>query len=141
MANITRQDPYGELVEDLFKGFFVRPASFEAPDAVRKIRIEVAEQDDAYKVRAELPGVKKDDIQVTIEGDQVSISAEIKQEREAKEGERVLHSERYFGKVQRVFRLGQEIDQSKVSARYADGVLELVLPKKSAAERRQITIN
>ncbi len=141
MPNITRQDPYGDLVEDLFKGFFVRPMAFESSEPVRRIRIEVAEQDGAYKILAELPGAKKEDIQLTIEGDQVSIAAQIRQERDAKDAERVLHSERYFGKIQRVFRLGQEVDQSKASAKYADGILELVLPKKAAADRRQITIN
>lgn len=144
MANINntaRRDPYGDLFEDLFKGYFVRPMAFEPSQPVRRMKIEVTEQDGAYKVVAELPGVKKDDIQVTVEGDQVSISAELRKESEAKNGERIVHSERAFGKIERAFRLGQEVDQSNSNARYADGILELVLPKKAAADRRQLTIN
>jgi len=100
----------------------------------------VAEKDGEYKVLAEVPGVKKDDIQVDIEGDVVSISAETRAEKDVKEGERIIHSERYFGKISRSFRLGQEVDQAKASAKYSDGVLELVLPKKTAASAKRVTI-
>lgn len=91
-------------------------------------------------VRAELPGVKKENIQVNIEGDQVAINAEVRAEREAKDGERAVHTERYFGKISRAFRLGQEIDESKASARHTDGVLELTLPKKAASAAKQLSI-
>jgi HSP20 family protein len=138
MAGITRYDPFGDLVDDFFKGFFVRPVGFEAEP--RRVNIEVTEANGEYKVLAELPGVKKDDIRVDIDGDQVSITAETRAEREVKEGERVLHSERHFGKVSRAFRLAQEVDETKASARYTDGVLELTLPKKAAAAAKQLTI-
>ena len=141
MVNITRYDPFGDVFDDLMKGFLVRPvAAAEAGETVRRIRIDVAEKDGEYKVLAEIPGVKKDDIQVDIEGDVVSISAETRAEKDVKEGERVIHSERYFGKVSRSFRLGQEVDQAKASAKYTDGVLELVLPKKTAASAKRVTI-
>jgi len=100
----------------------------------------VTEANGEYKVLAELPGVKKEDIQVNIDGNEVSISAETRAEREVKDGERVIHSERQFGKVSRAFRLAQEVDESKASARYTDGVLELTLPKKAAAAVKQLTI-
>jgi len=141
MVNITRYDPFGDVFDDLMKGFLVRPvAAAEAGETVRRIRIDVAEKDGEYKVLAEIPGVKKDDIQVDIEGDVVSIAAETRAEKDVKEGERVIHSERYFGKVSRSFRLGQEVDQAKASAKYTDGVLELVLPKKTAASAKRVTI-
>lgn len=141
MVNITRYDPFGDVFDDLMKGFLVRPvAAAEAGETVRRIRIDVAEKDGEYKVLAEIPGVKKDDIQVDIEGDVVSISAETRAEKDVKDGERVIHSERYFGKVSRSFRLGQEVDQAKASAKYTDGVLELVLPKKTAASAKRVTI-
>ena len=141
MVNITRYDPFGDVFDDLMKGFLVRPvAAAEAGETVRRIRIDVAEKDGEYKVLAEIPGVKKDDIQVDIEGDVVSISAEIRAEKDVKEGERVIHSERFFGKISRSFRLGQEVDQAKASAKYTDGVLELVLPKKTAASAKRVTI-
>jgi HSP20 family protein len=140
MAGITRYDPFGDLVDDFFKGFFVRPVGFQAGEPARRMNIDVTEANGEYKVLAELPGVKKEDIQVNIDGDQVSISAEIRAEREAKDGEQVLHSERYFGKVARAFRLAQEVDESKASARYADGVLELTLPKKAAAAAKPLAV-
>jgi HSP20 family protein len=140
MAGITRYDPFGDLVDDFFKGFIVRPAGFAAEEPLRRMKIEVTEANGEYKVLAELPGVKKEDIHVNIDGDQVSIAAETRAERAVKEGERVLHSERQFGKLSRAFRLAQEVDDAKASARYADGVLELTLPKKAAAAAKQLTI-
>jgi HSP20 family protein len=141
MANITRYDPFGDVLDNLMKGFFVRPlATADVDEAVRRIKVDVSEKDGEYRVLAEVPGVKKEDIQVDIEGDVVAISAETRSEKDVKEGERVIHSERYFGKIARSFRLGQEVDQAKAIAKYDDGVLELVLPKKLAASGRRLTI-
>jgi HSP20 family protein len=140
MANITRYDPFGDLFDDIFRGFVVGPVGFEAAGSVRRMKIDVAEQNGEYKVLAELPGVKKEDIKVNIDGDEVSITAESRAERDEKDGERVLHSERYFGKVARAFRLNQEIDEARASAKYSDGVLELTLPKKATAAAKQLTI-
>jgi HSP20 family protein len=142
MANVQRYDPFEDLLGDFFKGFLVRPVGTSDPTSVaQRVKVEVSEQDKAYKVHAELPGVKREDIHVEIDGDQVAISAEIKQEKDVKEGERVVHSERYYGKVSRAFRLGQDIDEAGAVAKYNDGVLELTLPKKTAASRKQITIS
>ena len=141
MANITRFDPFNELVDDLFKGFFVRPVAYEGRDTVLpRVKVDVAEKNGAYTVTAELPGVKKDDIQVTIDGAQVTLAAEVKREKEASQDERVLHTERVYGKVSRSFTLPQEVDESKAEAKFRDGVLELTLPKKAAAARKQVTI-
>lgn len=140
MANVTRYDPFGDLFDDLMKGFLVRPIPAEGTAAPPRMKLEVSEQAEAFKVLAEVPGVKKDEIQVTIDGDQVTISAEVRKEKDVKEGERVVHSERYYGKVARSFRLGYELDESKAQAKYTDGVLELVLPKKTTAAARKLTI-
>jgi len=145
MANITRFDPFNELVDDLFKGFLVRPYSFEARgDAglgqLPRAKVDVAEKNGAYLVTAELPGVKKEDIHVAIDGAQVTLEAEVKREKEASKDERTLHSERVYGKVVRSFTLPQEVDESKAEAKFKDGVLELTLPKKAAAQRKQVTI-
>lgn len=140
MANVTRYDPFGDLFDDLMKGFFVRPIAAEGTTAAPRMKLEVSEQAEAFKVLAEIPGVKKDEIQVTIDGDQVTIGAEVRKEKDVKEGERLVHSERYYGKVSRAFRLGTDLDESKAQARYADGVLELVLPKKTTAAARKLTI-
>jgi HSP20 family protein len=145
MANListaTRFDPFTDLVDDLFKGFLVRPVSYEGRDAaVPRMKVDVAEKNGAYTVTAELAGVKKEDIQVTIDGAQVTLAAEVKREREVAEDERVLHTERTFGKVSRSFALPQEVDEAKAEAKFRDGVLELTLPKKAAAARKQVTI-
>jgi len=139
--NVTRFDPFNDLVDDLFKGFLVRPVAYEGRDAaLPRMKVDVTEKNGAYKVTAELPGVKKEDIHVDIDGAQVTLSAEVKQEKETAKDERVLHTERVYGKVSRSFTLPQELDETKVEARFRDGVLELELPKKAAAARKQITI-
>lgn len=141
MSNILRRDPF----DDLFRGFFVRPVSLgneNTPSAeTPAIRMDVKENPEAFLVHAELPGVKKEDIHVTIDGNLVAISAEVKQEKEVKDGERVLRSERYFGKVSRSFQLAQDIDDEKAVAKFADGVLELTLPKRAAATSKRLAIN
>lgn len=138
MANITRIDPF----DDLFRGFFVRPVDFNgAPAQTPSIKMDVQEQGDSYLVHAELPGVKKEDIHVVVEGNLVSISAEVKQEKETKEGDRVLRSERYFGKVSRSFQLEQDLDDTLASAKFNDGVLELTLPKRIASPSKRLTIS
>lgn len=137
MANITRLDP----LDDLFRGFFVRPVDFNgSTQPAPSIKMDVKEQGDNYLVHAELPGVKKEDIHVVVDGNQVSISAETRQEKEVKEGERTLRSERYFGKVSRSFQLGQEIDDNQAAARFNDGILELTLPKRAASPNKRLTI-
>jgi HSP20 family protein len=139
MVNIARFNVLDNALDELMRGFFVRPVTFEAT-APAQLRIDVTENEGGYVVRAEIPGVKKDDINVGIDGNQVEISAEVKHETEVKQGEKVLRSERYHGKVYRAFALGQDIDESATQARYADGVLELTLPKKASAAVKRITI-
>jgi HSP20 family protein len=143
MANVTRFDPFNDLVDDLFKGFLVRPLAFEGRSdaALLRAKVDVAEKNGAYLVSAELPGVKKEDIHVSIDGAQVTLEAEVKREKEATKDERVLHSERVYGKVTRSFTLPQEVDETKAEAKFRDGVLELTLPKKAAAQRKQIEIH
>lgn len=140
MANITRFNPLDDAFDELFRGFFVRPVNFEGPIAPAQFRVDVTENDSTYTLRAEIPGIRKEDINITIDGDQVAISAEVKDKKEAKDGERVLRSERYYGKVSRAFALGQPVDESGASARYVDGVLELTLPKKAAVTAKRIAI-
>ena len=147
MANITRADPFQELVRfDPFRdlegfGFpALRRLMREVAPAEPVIKLDVSEDDKAYKVKAELPGVKKDDIDVEVEGNQVSIAAEVKRESEQKEGEKVVHTERYYGRQYRSFTLPREVAAGKVEARFNDGVLELTLPKAEGNGSRKIAI-
>lgn len=141
MSNLTRLDP----LDDLLRGFFVRPMELPANAAgngssTPAIRIDVKEAPQAYTVHAELPGVKKEDIHVVVDGNAVSISAEVKQNRDVKEGERILRSERYFGKVSRSFQLAQDIDDTQAVAKFTDGVLELTLPKRAAVASKRLVV-
>jgi HSP20 family protein len=134
-----RYNPADNAFDDLFRGFFMRPVRFDGQQDIQ-IRLDVSEDDKAYSVHAEIPGVKKEDIHVNIDGSQVAISAEVKNEKEIKDGEKLLRSERYFGKVSRTFVLDQDVDEETAQAKYTDGVLELRLPKRSSAKAKSIAI-
>jgi HSP20 family protein len=143
MSNIVRRDPYAidDMLDDLFKGFFVRPVRYsgEMPE-MPMIKMDVKEGDRDFTIHAELPGVEKEDIHVTIDGNTVSISAEVKKASEEKDGDKVLRSERYHGKVYRGFSLGQDVDEAGAKAKFDKGVLELVLPKKATTPVRKLAI-
>jgi len=149
MNNITRYDPFSKLarldtlwdMDNVFDRFMMRPVLREGLELEPQIKMDVKESNGGYKIKAEIPGVKKDDIHVKIDGRQVSISAEVKQEKEEKEGEKVIRSERSYGMASRSFTLADEVDQDKVQARYSDGVLELTMPKKTGASRKEIPIS
>lgn len=148
MTNLTRFDPLSDLArldpfrnfDDMFKGFMLRPV-YSGLEAEPQMKIDVSEEDQSYLIKAEIPGVKKDDIHVSLDGNQVSISAEVKKEKEEKEGKKLIRSERYYGNVYRSFTLGQDVDQSAAKAKYTDGVLELTLPKKPGASVKELAIS
>jgi len=141
MANITRYDPFNDL-DDVFKGLFVRPMRFDLEAAPQmRMKVDVTRADDSYTVKAEIPGVKKEDIQVAVDGNEVTISGEVKKETEEKKGEEVLRSERYYGKISRSFTLPHDVDESRVVAKYADGVLKLTLPLKAQAKAKKIAVS
>lgn len=139
MSNITRYNPFDDLLADFGKGFFMKPLAFPAETEV-KLKIDVKEDDKSYTVKAEVPGVKKEDIQVDVEGPRVSIRAEVKQEKEEKKGEKTVYSERSYGMASRSFQLPVEIDAQNVKAEYKDGMLNLVLPKKGNGSGKRIAI-
>ena len=140
MTRVQVYDPFAASgIDDLFRGFFA-PVRRDSDTPV-SIKVDVTENDKGYVVHAEVPGVKKDDIHVTIEGNQVSISAEAKRETEKKEGDRVLRSERYYGSSYRSFVLPSDIDEAASEAKYDNGVLELRLAKKAAVTGRKLAIS
>jgi HSP20 family protein len=139
MASLTRYTPFDSAFDGLFKGFLAQPSAFDAEPAL-KVRMDVTEDEASYTVHAEIPGVKKEDINVTIDGNQVAITAQVKHGRDDRQGERLLRSERYQGKVHRAFSLAQDVDEATAQARYADGVLELRLPKKTPVSAKKLSI-
>ena len=143
MTNLIRRDPFAidDLFDDLMKGYFVRPVRYPgSSETAMQIKMDVKEDDKSYTVHAEMPGVKKEDIHVSVEGGLVTITAEVKRESEKKEGEKVIHSERYYGKVSRSFTLGQDVDEASAKAKFDNGVLELTLPKRAASASRRLTV-
>ena len=140
MTSLTRFDPFQNLLGDFGKGFWLTPVALPAETEL-KIKLDVKEDDKAYTVRAEIPGVKKEDIQVDINGNQVSLRAEVKQEKEEKKGEKTVYSERSYGMVSRSFQLPDEVDAKETKADYKDGMLTLTLPKKSNGAVRRISIS
>jgi HSP20 family protein len=136
MANITRFDPF----DDFFKGFWMKPVPFPGQTEL-KMKIDVKEDDKSFSVKADIPGVKKEDIQVDIDGDYVSIRAEAKKEKEEKKDEKVVYSERAYGMVSRGFTLPLEVDAKGAKAEYKDGVLNLTLPKKSNGSAKRISVS
>jgi HSP20 family protein len=151
MANITNYrpnemwgglDPFATPLDDLIRGFFVKPLSLEGRGwSGTPLRVDVSETEKEYRVAAEMPGVRKEDINVSINGNEVAISAEVKNEKEAKDGEKTLRTERYYGKLYRTFTLEHPVDEGNAHARYADGVLELTLPKSEVAMPKRIAVH
>ena len=139
MANLQIYDPFADAaVETLLRSFF-RPERSERA-APRSIVLDVSETGNGYVVKAEVPGVSKDEIHVAIEGNQVTIAAEVKRDAAPAEDERVLRSERYYGNLYRSFALPVELDESSSEAKYENGVLTLTLVKKPAVAGRKLTI-
>jgi HSP20 family protein len=132
----------GSVLDDIFRdfapGFFIRPLHGDQLPA--QIKVDIKEANGAFKVQAEIPGVKKEDIHVSLDGNVVTLRAEVQQEDSKTEGDKLVHSERYFGAVSRSFQLPAEVDESKAKARYENGLLTLTLPKKSGGRAQRLTI-
>ncbi len=142
MSNLRLFEPtLGGPFESIFRRFMA-PMRFERGLDELDIRVDVVEKDGTFKVRADLPGVKKENINVRIDGNRVQIDAETKDEKEFKgDGGKVLRSERYYGAVSRTFTLAQDVDDTKASAKYEDGVLTLELPKKAGSTSKSLAIH
>jgi HSP20 family protein len=140
MQNLISYDPRTDTsYDELFRGFF-KPVRVEGAPAPVTIKMDATETENGYLIHAEMPGVRKEDIDVAIEGNQVTVTAEVKQAWEKKEGDRMLRNERYFGNVYRSFTLPAELDESASEATYDNGVLELKLVKKAAAPGKRLAI-
>jgi HSP20 family protein len=140
MQSVISYDPRSDSgYDELFRGFF-KPIRVEGAPTPVTIKMDVTETESGYLIHSEIPGVKKEDIDVAIEGNQVTITAEVKQEWKKKEGDRMLRNERYFGNIYRSFTLPVELDESACEAKYDNGVLELKLIKKAAAPGKRLAI-
>jgi HSP20 family protein len=141
-SNLTRFVPFSELTRmDPFRGLEEAfSQALSGPRMGMTPRMDVTETEQAYLVKAEIPGIKKEDIKVNVDGNQVSISAQTQQESE-QQGENMLVSERSWGQYYRSFTLPQPVDDSQAKAEYHDGILELSLPKKAGGTAKTLTIH
>ena len=137
MARLSVYDPFAEVFPEIFRGM-LQPA--RANGDAQEIRIDVSEEPGHYLVLADLPGVRKEDIQVQVDGNRVMLSAEGKRESDSSKSGRILRTERFCGAMARSFALASEIDEAAVQARFENGVLALTLPKKQPPAARRITI-
>jgi len=132
-ALMSRGNLFDEFFRDVAPGFYIKPLHGDPLPSPSQIKVDVKETDGSYSVQAEVPGVSKEEIQVSLDGNVVTLRAEVKQQDSTGKDEKVLRSERYFGAVSRSFQLPQDIDQTQAKAKYDNGVLTLTLPKKQAA--------
>jgi HSP20 family protein len=142
--NLTRFSPFGDLARfDPFRDIERFFDEFDRPLGVseqsRSMRMDVHETDQAYTVRAEMPGYEKEDINVSIDGHTVTIRAKHDVQQQPQEGT-LMRSERFHGEQYRSFTLPQEVDDQQASATCKNGVLELTLPKKVGGHGRQLQI-
>jgi HSP20 family protein len=139
------EDQFGRMVETMFEDFFAPAAhaagmSRWAEDGISSPRLNVTEDEKSFQVQAEMPGVKKEDVKVSIDRQRVTIEAETRQEQEKREGENLVYAERTARKFMRSFMLPTEVDDGAADARLEDGVLSLTLPKKQAGGSKRLTI-
>ena len=138
MSALTRFEPIDQMFPEFFRRFGL--STRLADDTPGEIRIDVTEKEKEYEVRAEIPGAKKEDIRVKVDGNFVSISAEVRKDKEEKSGGRVVLTETYYGSASRGFSLAHEIDAKAVVAKLEDGVLKLTLPKREGGNGKTIQI-
>ena len=138
MNALTRFDRIEDFLPAMFQRF-ARPFALNDM-APGDITLDITENDKDYQVRAEIPGARREDMRVHVDGNFVSISAEVRKDKEEKSGGRVLVRESYYGRVSRGFSLAHEIDDKAVAAKLEDGVLKLTLPKREGSGARTIPI-
>lgn len=136
------EDQFGRMVESMFQDFFAPLAQGGqwAGEAAATPRVDVSETEKTYEIQAELPGVNKEDVKVSVDGQRVTIEAECRSANERREGETVVYAERTARRFMRSFALPTEVDDGSAQAKLENGVLQLSLPKKQGTEARRLTI-
>jgi HSP20 family protein len=142
--SVRRSDPFSSLVDDVFSDFFQRtgvtPWRGSEASSVARARMDVIDKGDKFEIKVDLPGVNKEDINVSVEGARVTLQAESRQQKEAKDGELVLHSERTFTSYARSFELPSEVTDEGAVAGFENGVLTLALPKRVTVTSKRLKI-
>lgn len=131
---------FDEFFRDFPLGYSVKPLHGDPLPSPDKIKIDVKTNDKSFTVHAEMPGLNKDDIHVTVDGNLLTIQAEVKQHDADSEDGQVVHSERYYGAIARTVSLPAPVSESGVKAKYENGILTLNLPKETAGGAKKIAI-
>ena len=136
------EDQLGRMVESMFQDFFAPLAAGQqwGGDGALAPRLDVKETDKTFEIQAELPGVEKEDVKVSVDGQRITIEAECRKANERREGETVVYAERTATRFMRSFALPTEVDDTAAQARLENGVLQLSMPKKQGTEARRLTI-
>jgi HSP20 family protein len=133
---------FNRMVESMFQDFFAPLAQGTRmlDDGLAMPRLDLSETEKTFEVHAELPGVKKDDVKVSIDGQRVTIEGECQQANEQRQGEQVVYSERSTRRYLRSFTLPSEVDDAAAEARLENGILALTLPKRQGGAAKRLTI-
>ncbi len=129
---VRLDDEFDRWYDSVFRKFF-------SPERVWVPAIDIAENDGNIEIRAEIPGMNKEDLKVVVEGDVLSISGERKKESETKD-KKYHRIERYYGKFNRIINLPYAVESDKVKAQYKDGILTITLPKPESAKSKEIEV-
>ena len=121
-------------------GFFRAPMTPSLDTSVRLPAIDISETDSAYLVKTDLPGMRKQDLDITIDDGVLTINAEHVEETDEKKNGRLIRQERSYGKFSRRLRIGTDVDDKKVTAKYQEGVLSLTLPKEETARPHRVKV-
>jgi HSP20 family protein len=144
---LVKRDPFRDVgtirddIDRIFDGFFgrIRPGRITLESHWTPL-IDLEETEDSVRVRAELPGMRKEEIKISLDGDHLHLSGERKREKEEKE--KTYHRiERSYGRFERVIPLPTEVEKEKVKAVYTDGVLQITLPKSENVKPKEIAID
>ncbi|MDL1861147.1 Hsp20/alpha crystallin family protein [Betaproteobacteria bacterium PRO7] len=146
LTPFVRRDPFSPVFDEFFRDFFSRPAWLPSSlldggySMIERARMDVIDSGSSYEITVDLPGVKKEDINVSIDGSRVLINAETKNEKVKKDGGEVIYAERSAARFARSFELPAEVTDAGAEAHYENGVLTLTLPKKAAVQAKRLTV-
>ena len=136
----ARRSLFDDMLRDFPLGYSIAPLHGDPLPHPGKIKIDVKETGKSLVIHAEMPGVSKDQIDISVDNNVLTISAEVSQYDADEENEKVIHSERYYGSVSRSISLPSEVSTDDATANYADGILTLTLPKTVKDAQKKISI-
>ena len=127
-------------VDNIFNGFFGPPITSWSINKTRIPALDISETNVAYLVKVELPGIRTEDLDVTVKDGVLNIQAEHKENNENTDSSELIRRERQCGKFVRSLNLGVNVDEESIAAEYRDGVLRVTLPKVKEVKPRKVQV-